>query len=129
MVRLSVPRFPYSSTVGRAAAAGEPATRLALGEEIVRRLRVLLVVGFLALAGPAPAMAQVGAAPTGAWGGLVERVVGWAEGVWRVVAGSEGEAPAGDDADGVALDGPGDTVSFGPPDPGGERFPVIDPDG
>lgn len=96
----------------------------------MRRLRVLLVVGFLAFAGPAPAMAQVGAAPTGAWGGLVERVVGWAEGVWRVVAGSEVEVPAGDDdMDSVALDGSGDSASFGSPDPGGERFPTIDPDG
>lgn len=96
----------------------------------MRRLRVLLVVGVLALAGPAPAMAQVGAAPTGAWGGFVERVVGWAEGVWRVVAGSEGEAPPGDDdADGVALDGSGDSASFAPLDTDGEKFPGLDPNG
>lgn len=100
----------------------------------MRRSTTVLVVA--ALAGSlwaVPVAAQPdGVAPT-SWGAFAGRVVDWAAGLWRVVAGSESEpAPAepveSEDPDGVALGGAGET-SFGTTDPAAEKTPAIDPDG
>lgn len=85
------------------------------------------------LAGTVPVVAQPeGALPT-SWLSFPGRVIDWAAGVWRVVAGSEDEPspaqPVGSEIpDGLALDGTGET-GFGTCEPQGERHPLIDPDG
>jgi hypothetical protein len=93
-----------------------------------------MVVMVMALGWTAPGMAEgSGGASSWPWSGFTEGFVGWAESVWRLVASSEGQLPTGDEAKGdepetVALD-PDETTNFGSPDPKGEQFPALDPDG
>jgi hypothetical protein len=100
---------------------------------MMRRLRVLLVVAALGFAWMAPVVAQA-QEETSAWdwGALAERLAGWAEGVWGVVAGAaKTETPqgGGGDDDLLALDGVGEatTSDFDSSNP--EAFPGYDPDG
>lgn len=97
----------------------------------MRRLRVLLVVAVLTSGWSMPAMAEGGAAGDRPWAAFAESIVGWVEGVWRVVAGSQAAAPTletGDDTDGVTA-GPGETTELQSCDPEGEKFPGLDPNG
>lgn len=97
----------------------------------MRRLRVLLVVAVLASGWSMPAMAEGGAAGDRPWAAFAESIVGWVEGVWRVVAGSEAAAPTletGDDADGLPT-GSGETTDLQTSDAEGEKFPGLDPNG
>lgn len=96
----------------------------------MRRLRVLIVVVVLAFAWTAPVAAepQIETAVWG-WEALAERLAGWAEDVWSMVAGAKTYAPQpeGDGGSGVvALDGGGEATED--PD-NGETFPGLDPNG
>lgn len=81
------------------------------------------------LAWTVPAAAQPGAGLPLSWSSFAGRVLDWATGVWRMVAGSETEPaePGVDNPDLVALDGAGDQFETGEPE--GDRHPMIDPDG
>jgi hypothetical protein len=122
-----MPWFPYSYLRGGRRRHVGVVTDLPPGEEIVRRSRLAVIVVVVVLVWVA-APAQASSEPM-SWGGFAERFVGWVEGVWRAVAGSEGEVPAEGDPESVALDGTGETTEFGSPEPQGEKFPALDPDG
>jgi hypothetical protein len=93
----------------------------------------VVVALVVTLASTVPVAAQPeGALPT-SWLSFTGRVVDWAAGVWRVVAGSEDEPPPAEPVeseipDGLVLDGAGET-GFGTCEPQGERYPTVDPDG
>lgn len=105
-------------------------------EEIVRKLRVLLMVAAFVFAAMAPAMAHAQAEPPGwgggaaNWGTAVERVLGWLDGLWTAAAGSETEPLSPDGGEVVNLvegGGEGSTDEEPPAQP--NAFPLVDPNG
>jgi hypothetical protein len=101
-------------------------------EEIVRRLRNLVVVAALGFGCMAPVVTQAQVEPPGwGWGVLAERLLGWADGLWSAVAGSETEEPAEEDSDGETLivDGEGETMAVDLGSTDSEAYPGYDPDG
>lgn len=96
----------------------------------MRKIRVLMVITVLAAATSVPAVAQAQIeAPAWGSGTVAERVVGWIEGLWRAVAGSETEpVPPGDGGETVD-GGPGDVVTSEDPLPTSDLYPEFDPDG
>ena len=104
-------------------------------EEIVRRLRIACVAAALAatLAWTAPVAAQPEGWLPASWTSLPGRVIDWAAGAWRVLAGSETEDPTAepedpDTTDSTAVDGSGETSST-TVESQGESYPMIDPNG
>lgn len=101
-------------------------------EEIVRRLRILVVVvvalGFGCMA---PVVTQAQVEPPGwGWGALTERLLGWADGLWSAVAGSETGEPAEEDSgETLVLDGEGETMAVDLGSTDSEAYPGYDPDG
>ena len=96
----------------------------------MRRLRVLIVVAVLGFAATTPVAAQEQVeTATWGWEALAERLGGWAEEVWSMVAGAKTPAPppGGDGGSGVvALDGGGEATE----DPTEtEAYPGYDPNG
>lgn len=101
----------------------------------MKKLRVLLMVAAFGFAATAPTMAQAQAEPPGwgggtaSWGTVAERVLGWLDGLWSAVAGSETEPPPPEEDDGGELD-------FGyveqlPDSPSNhnDSYPGLDPNG
>lgn len=128
--RLEVPPFSYSSSVGGRRRQGVGAATRPREEEIVRKLRVLIVVTVLGFAWTVPVAAQA-QVETAAWGweALAERLAGWAEDVGSMVAGAKTHAPPPEEDGGsgvVVLDGGGDATEN--PD-NGETYPGLDPNG
>lgn len=104
----------------------------------MRKLRVLLMVAAFGFAATAPAMAQAQAEAPGwgggaaSWGTAVERVLGWLDGLWSAVAGSETEPPKEDGGEeGIILlfDGEGENSTDGSDPTKPKAFPGYDPDG
>lgn len=102
----------------------------------MRKLRVLLMVAAFVFAATAPAMAQAQAEPPGwvggaaSWGTAAERVLGWLDGLWSAVAGSESESLSPDGGGAVNLvegGGEGSTDEEPPTHP--SAFPLVDPNG
>jgi hypothetical protein len=133
--RLEAPRFAYSSRQAGDGGRVVGASTRCREEEIVRKLRVLLMVAAFGFAALAPAMAHAQAEPPGwgggaaSWGTVAERVLGWLGGLWSTVAGSETEAPppeeddAGEPDFGVVLELPNI------PENHNDSYPGLDPDG
>lgn len=101
----------------------------------MRKLRVLLMVAAFGFAAMSPAMAHAQAEPPGwgggaaSWGTAVERVVGWLDGLWSAVAGSETEPPPPEEDDAEEMDF-GDVEQL-PDSPSNhnEAYPGYDPNG
>jgi hypothetical protein len=91
------------------------------------------MVAAFVFAATAPAMAQAQAEPPGwgggaaSWGTAVERVLGWLDGLWSAVAGSETETLSPDGGDMVEGGGEGSTDEEPPTQP--NAFPLVDPNG
>lgn len=101
-------------------------------EEIVRRLRILVVVAALGFGCMAPVVTQAQVEPPEwGWGVLTERLLGWANGLWSAVAGSETGEPAEEDSgdEPPVLDGEGETMAVDLGSTGSEAYPGYDPDG
>lgn len=101
----------------------------------MRKLRVLLMVAAFGFAATAPAMAQAQAEPPGwgggaaSWGTAVERVLGWLDGLWTAVAGSETEPPPPEEDDAEELDN-GEVLELPEiPQNNNDSYPGLDPDG
>jgi hypothetical protein len=105
-------------------------------EETVKRLGGLVMVAFLVLAPTASAAAQP-AAPAGGWtwSGVLDAILGWTDGAWSAVAGSEtgGDEESEETPTGVVPPpGEGDTSLMTVGTGSGEEcesYPKIDPDG
>lgn len=99
----------------------------------MRKIRVLMVITALAAATSVPAVAQAQIeAPAWGSGTVAERVVGWIEGLWRAVAGSETEQTDEQPADplvGEVPEGSGTESIETAPSTVSEVFPEYDPDG
>jgi hypothetical protein len=96
------------------------------------------MVAAFVFAATAPAVAQAQAEPPGwgggaaSWGTAVERVLGWLDGLWSAVAGSETEPlPPEDGGDGIVLllDGDGENSTDGSDPTKPKAYPGYDPDG
>lgn len=96
----------------------------------MKKLRVLLMVAAFGFAATAPTLAQAQAEPPG-WGEgtAVERILGWLEGLWSAVAGSETATPPPEEDDAEALDF-GDVLEL-PDSPSNhnDSYPGLDPNG
>lgn len=97
----------------------------------MKRLRVLVVVAALGFGCMAPVMTQAQVEPPGwSWGVLAERWLGWANGLWTAVAGSETGEPAEEDSGGgtpVEFEGAQGTTD--PPPSTNDSYPGLDPNG
>lgn len=96
----------------------------------MRKLRVLLMVAAFGFAAMTPAMAHAQAEPSG-WGGgaVVERVLGWLDGLWSAVAGSETEPPPPEEDDAQYLDFEDELELPDIPSNNNDSYPGLDPDG
>lgn len=91
-------------------------------------LMALVVV--LVLAVPAAAEGPVDGGPGWSWSSVVERLGGWADGLWRALAGSEtGGEETGDGTVAVAPGDPSTTTTGSEPTTETESWPEYDPDG
>ena len=92
---------------------------------------VIMMAVVLALAAPAAAEGPADGGFGWSWSSVVERLSGWAEGVWHAFAGSEtdGEEGGGDGEVMVVPSDPNQSTTEPTPDPGTEAAPEFDPNG
>jgi hypothetical protein len=97
----------------------------------VRRLRVLVVMAALGFGCIAPVVTQAQVEPAAwGWGVLAERLLGWADGLWSAVAGSESGEPAEEDSGGETLLDPVPTQGTADlPSSNADSYPGLDPNG
>ena len=99
----------------------------------MRKIRVLMVVAVLVVAATVSGVAQA-QDETPRWGGaaVAERLIGWIEGLWTAVAGSQADPVAPGDGDGTTAappEVPGIATTSDDPSTQTEVYPEFDPDG
>lgn len=99
----------------------------------MRRLLVVIVVATLGFGWTVPVAAQAQVeTPAWGWEALAERLTGWVEGAWNVVAGASIEASppeSGGETELLALDDGEKQATSETPPGNGETYPGLDPDG
>jgi hypothetical protein len=93
---------------------------------------IVVTIVVLALAAPAAAAGPADGWSGWTWSSIAERFGGWADGLWRALAGSETDGEEGDGgADPVTVVPADPTLTSSEPEPtnGTDAVPEYDPDG